>query len=62
MGQEQKRLQKLENAGIKVLPAAVRYSRLDTKGMSVTAIVNGFGCLLTNRFLRESVCHMLQRA
>lgn len=34
---EQRRLQKLEKAGIKVLPAAVRYSRSERAGMRSAA-------------------------
>ncbi len=34
---EQKRLQKLEKAGIKVLPAAIRYSRSGRRGMRAAA-------------------------
>lgn len=36
---EQRRLQKLEKAGIKVLPAAVRYSRSGRRGMRASAVV-----------------------
>lgn len=36
---EQRRLQKLEKAGIKVLPAAVRYSRSERMGMRSAAVV-----------------------
>lgn len=47
---EQRRLQKLEKAGIKVLPAAVRYSRSERKGMrAAAAVVEQFwSCSLTN--------------
>lgn len=36
---EQRRLQKLEKAGIKVLPAVVRYSRSEEMGMRVLLVV-----------------------
>lgn len=36
---EQKKLQKLAKAGIKVLPAAVRYSRSGRRGMRAAAVV-----------------------
>lgn len=40
---EQKRMQKLEKAGIKVLPAAVRYSRSGRRGMTAaSAVVSRF--------------------
>uniref|UniRef100_A0A8C2Z793 Uncharacterized protein n=1 Tax=Cyclopterus lumpus TaxID=8103 RepID=A0A8C2Z793_CYCLU len=38
---EQKRLQKLERTGVKVLPAAVRFSRSERSGMRATAAVVG---------------------
>lgn len=36
---ERKRLQKWEKAGIKVLPAAIRYSRSDKRGMRAAGAV-----------------------
>lgn len=46
---EQRRLQKLEKAGIKVLPAAVRYSRSGRTDMRAAAAVVSFA--LTNKKL-----------
>lgn len=50
---DQRKLQKLEKAGIKVLPAAVRYSRSGRRGMRAAAavVIRWFwSCLLTDRY------------
>lgn len=49
---EQRRLQMLEKAGIKVLPAAVRYSRSGRRGMRAAAVVvwQLWSCSLTDLY------------